>query len=143
MHWSLADVLAESPGIGAREFPAQLDVAGHKLRLTYRFVPGDPADGVTLHVPLALVNAVPAARCEWLVPGLAAEKVAELIRALPKSLRRNFVPAPDFARAFAEAEARARRAACARARGVSRAASPASRSALRISPASSCRRICR
>jgi ATP-dependent helicase HrpA len=104
LHWSLADVLAESPGIGAREFPAELDVAGHRLRLTYRFVPGDPADGVTLHVPLALVNAVPAARCEWLVPGLLPEKVAELIRALPKALRRNFVPAPDFAHAFAEAE---------------------------------------
>ena len=104
LRWSLADVLAESPGIGVREFPAQLEVAGHKLRLTYRFVPGDPADGVTLHVPLALVNAVSAARCEWLVPGLLPEKVAELIRALPKPLRRNFVPAPDFARAFAEAE---------------------------------------
>ncbi|HEX5125089.1 MAG TPA: ATP-dependent RNA helicase HrpA [Rhodanobacteraceae bacterium] len=104
LRWSLADVLAESPGIGAREFPAQLDVAGHKLRLTYRFVPADPTDGVTLHVPLALVNAVPASRCEWLVPGLLPEKIAELIRALPKALRRNFVPAPDFARAFAEAE---------------------------------------
>ena len=67
-------------------------------------MPGDAADGVTLHVPLAFVNAVPAARCEWLVPGLLPEKVAELIRGLPKSLRRNFVPAPDFARAFVEAE---------------------------------------
>ncbi|MET0230461.1 MAG: ATP-dependent RNA helicase HrpA [Rhodanobacteraceae bacterium] len=105
LHWSLEDVLAESPGVGARDFPSQLDVAGHKLRLTYRFVPGDAADGVTLHVPLALVNAVPAPRCDWLVPGLLAEKIAELIRALPKALRRNFVPAPDFARAFAEAEA--------------------------------------
>ncbi|HEY6985785.1 MAG TPA: ATP-dependent RNA helicase HrpA, partial [Rhodanobacteraceae bacterium] len=105
MHWSLADVLAETPTIGAREFPAHLDVAGHKLRLGYRFVPGDASDGVTLHVPLALVNAVSAARCEWLVPGMLQEKIAELIRALPKAQRRNFVPAPDFARAFAEAEA--------------------------------------
>jgi ATP-dependent helicase HrpA len=105
LHFSLADVLAESPGAGAREFPSELDIAGHRLRLSYRFVPGDPADGVTLHVPLALVNAVPSSRCEWLVPGLLPEKVAELIRGLPKALRRNFVPAPDFARAFAEAEA--------------------------------------
>jgi ATP-dependent helicase HrpA len=74
------------------------------LRLEYRFMPGDAADGVTLHVPLAFVNAVQAMRCEWLVPGLLPEKVAELIRGLPKSLRRNFVPAPDFARAFAESE---------------------------------------
>jgi ATP-dependent helicase HrpA len=105
VHWSLADVLAESPGVGARDFPAQIELAGHRLRLTYRFVPGDAADGVTMQVPLALVNTVPAARCEWLVPGLLAEKVAEAIRGLPKALRRNFVPAPDFARAFAEAEA--------------------------------------
>ncbi|TCO37205.1 ATP-dependent RNA helicase HrpA [Dokdonella fugitiva] len=104
LHWSLADVLAEEAGAGARDFPARLDVAGHALRLAYRFVPGDAADGVTLHVPLALVNAVPAARCEWLVPGLLAGKVAEAIRGLPKALRRNFVPAPDFARAFVEAE---------------------------------------
>jgi len=68
-------------------------------------VPGDEADGVTLHLPLAMLNALPAARCEWLVPGLLGDKVAELIRGLPKALRRNFVPAPDFARAFVEAEA--------------------------------------
>jgi len=104
VHWSLEDVLAESPGVGVRDFPAEIEVASHKLRTSYRFVPGDPADGVTLHVPLALVNAVSAERCEWLVPGLLPEKVAEMIRALPKSLRRNFVPAPDFARAFADAE---------------------------------------
>ncbi len=105
LHWSLADVMGESPGVGARDFPAQIELAGHRLRLSYRFVPGDAADGVTMQVPLALVNTVPAARCEWLVPGLLAEKVAEAIRGLPKALRRNFVPAPDFARAFAEAEA--------------------------------------
>ena len=104
LRWSLDDVLAAAPGIRSSDFPTQLDCAGHKLKLEYRFVPGDAADGVTLHVPLAFVNAVPAARCEWLVPGLLPEKVAEIIRGLPKALRRNFVPAPDFARAFAQAE---------------------------------------
>jgi ATP-dependent helicase HrpA len=104
LHWSLDDVLGESAGAGARDYPRELEFAGHALPLAYRFVPGDVADGVTLQLPLALVNAVPSARCEWLVPGLLEEKVAEAIRALPKSLRRNFVPAPDFARAFAEAE---------------------------------------
>src|SRR5690606_41936902 len=80
------------------------DFAGQALPRADRFGPGDPAAGVTLQLPLALVNAGPVARCEWLVPGLLGEKVAEAIRGLPKSLRRNFVPAPDFARAFAEAE---------------------------------------
>ncbi|SRR5579884_2824900 len=105
LHWSLDEVLADEPGLRAADFPTAFELGGERLRLEYRFVPGDAADGVTLHVPLALVNAVPAARCEWLVPGLLADKVAELIRGLPKPLRRNFVPAPDFARAFVAAEA--------------------------------------
>ena len=104
LRWSLADVLGTAPGIAAQDFPTRLEFAGHKLKLEYRFVPGDAADGVSLQVPLAFVNAVSAARCDWLVPGLLQEKVAELIRGLPKVLRRNFVPAPDFARAFAESE---------------------------------------
>ncbi len=91
----------------AEQCTEQLPDAQERLqryKLEYRFIPGDEADGVTLHLPLAMLNALPAARCEWLVPGLLADKVAELIRGLPKALRRNFVPAPDFARAFVEAE---------------------------------------
>ncbi len=105
MRWSLDDVLDVSPDLDARAFPARLELEGQRYRLEYRFVPGDDADGVTLHLPLALLNALPDVRCQWLVPGLLADKVAALIRGLPKALRRNFVPAPDFARAFCEAEA--------------------------------------
>ncbi|MHB1059538.1 MAG: ATP-dependent RNA helicase HrpA [Rhodanobacter sp.] len=104
LRWSLDEVMAGGAGLDAKAFPASLDFPPQKYKLEYRFVPGDEADGVTLHLPLAMLNALPTARCEWLVPGLLAEKVAELIRGLPKALRRNFVPAPDFARAFAEAE---------------------------------------
>ena len=104
LRWSLDDVLAGSAGPDEAAFPPSLQVAQQRLRLEYRFAPGDPADGVSLHVPLALLNAVAATRCEWLVPGMLAEKVATLIRGLPKSQRRNYVPAPDFARAFVEAE---------------------------------------
>ncbi|EIL91744.1 ATP-dependent RNA helicase [Rhodanobacter fulvus Jip2] len=105
LRWSLDDVMAGGAGLDAKAFPAWLDIPPQRYKLEYRFVPGDEADGVTLHLPLAMLNALPAARCEWLVPGLLSEKVAELIRGLPKTLRRNFVPAPDFARAFVEAEA--------------------------------------
>ena len=115
MRWSIDDVMVGGAGLDPRAFPASLEIApatasetptaAQRYRLEYRFVPGDEADGVTLHLPLAMLNALPAARCEWLVPGLLGEKVAELIRGLPKALRRNFVPAPDFARAFVEAEA--------------------------------------
>ncbi|MDE2087547.1 MAG: DUF3418 domain-containing protein [Xanthomonadaceae bacterium] len=110
LRWSLDDVMVGGAGLDPKAFPAALEIApkdgpAQRYRLEYRFVPGDEADGVTLHLPLAMLNALPAARCEWLVPGLLADKAAELIRGLPKALRRNFVPAPDFARAFAEAEA--------------------------------------
>jgi ATP-dependent helicase HrpA len=105
LRWSLDDVMAGGAGLDAKAFPAWLDISPQRFKLEYRFMPGDEADGVTLHLPLAMLNALPAARCEWLVPGLLADKVAELIRGLPKALRRNFVPAPDFARAFVEAEA--------------------------------------
>jgi ATP-dependent helicase HrpA len=103
LRWSLDEVMVGGTGLDAKAFPAAIDLGGHRYRLEYRFVPGDDADGVTLHLPLAMLNALPGSRGEWLVPGLLGEKVAELIRGLPKSLRRNFVPAPDFARAFVEA----------------------------------------
>jgi ATP-dependent helicase HrpA len=101
LEWSLDDVLVAEAS-PERAFPTLLRVGSHALVLEYRFEPNHPADGVTLVLPLALLNAVPEPRLTWLVPGLLAEKVAELIRGLPKSLRRNFVPAPDFARAFVE-----------------------------------------
>jgi ATP-dependent helicase HrpA len=104
LRWSLDQVMAGSSALDPKAFPTQLQLGPQSYRLEYRFVPGDEADGVTLHLPLAMLNALPAGRCQWLVPGLLADKVAELIRGLPKALRRNFVPAPDFARAFAEAE---------------------------------------
>ena len=103
LRWSLDDVMGAGAALDAKAFPAAIEVP-QRYKLEYRFVPGDEADGVTLQLPLAMLNALPAARCEWLVPGLLADKVAELIRGLPRALRRNFVPAPDFARAFTEAE---------------------------------------
>ncbi|HXE66008.1 MAG TPA: ATP-dependent RNA helicase HrpA [Rhodanobacteraceae bacterium] len=104
LRWSLRDVLESDAHGGPGAFPDAMEVGNQKLAFEYRFVPGDEADGVTLRVPLALLNAVPGARCEWLV-GLLQDKVAALIRSLPKAQRRNFVPAPEFARAFMEAEA--------------------------------------
>jgi ATP-dependent helicase HrpA len=103
--WSLADLL---PGEGseAERFPKYLAVGEARLALHYRFEPGHAEDGVTLDVPLHLLKALDAARLGWLVPGLVEEKATALIRGLPKALRRNYVPAPDFARAFAQAHPR-------------------------------------
>src|SRR5580693_1768824 len=69
------------------------------LPLSYEFAPGEPADGVTVDIPLAELNQVNAADFGWQVPGLREELVTELIRSLPKALRTSFVPAPDTARA--------------------------------------------
>jgi ATP-dependent helicase HrpA len=103
LEWQLDDVLQKGSSEADR-FPQYFVQGRERFRLSYVFDPGKPDDGVTLHLPLAWLNAVSPARIGWLVPGLLESKVAELIRGLPKSLRRNFVPAPDFARAFVEAE---------------------------------------
>ena len=84
-------------------FPAKLDLDGLHLPLKYHFEPGHPEDGVTLRLPLAALNQIDPRRLEWLVPGLIEEKLTQLIKSLPKSWRRHFVPAPDFARAVLEA----------------------------------------
>ena len=70
------------------------------FELTYQFEPGDAADGVTVHIPLALLSQVSPKPLgfEWQVPGLREDLVIALIRGLPKALRRNFVPVPDVAR---------------------------------------------
>ncbi|HRQ64810.1 MAG TPA: ATP-dependent RNA helicase HrpA, partial [Xanthomonadaceae bacterium] len=101
LRWSLDNVLVKDDEALAR-FPDQLDFDGLRYPLRYRFQPGAPDDGVTLLLPLERLNALKEGPLQWLVPGLLLDKVAALIRALPKSLRRNFVPAPDFARAFLE-----------------------------------------
>ncbi|WP_421567613.1 ATP-dependent RNA helicase HrpA [Stenotrophomonas sp. PD6] len=100
--WSLADLL---PGEGsdAERYPAYLPLGDARLALHYRFEPGSEDDGVSLDVPLHLLNALDPSRLSWLAPGFVADKASALIRSLPKAMRRNYVPAPDFGRAFAEA----------------------------------------
>ena len=102
LHWSLTDLL---PGEGSEEdrFPKYFPLGDARLPLHYKFEPAAADDGVTLEVPLHLLNALDAARLSWLAPGFIGEKAAELIRSLPKAMRRNYVPAPDYGRAFAEA----------------------------------------
>jgi ATP-dependent helicase HrpA len=76
-------------------YPEQLDAGRLSLGLRYRFEPGAEADGVTLQVPSALAAAVPFAHVEWLVPGLLREKVAALLKGLPKALRTRLMPLSD------------------------------------------------
>lgn len=71
-----------------------------KFRVTYQFEPGADADGVTVHIPLHVLNQVTDEGFDWQIPGLREEVVTELIRSLPKPIRRNYVPAPNFAQRF-------------------------------------------
>jgi ATP-dependent helicase HrpA len=81
----------------AVDYPDSWHQGDHRLRLTYQFEPGSEADGVTVHVPLAVLNQVDPDGFDWQVPGLRQELVTELIRSLPKSIRRSFIPAPNWA----------------------------------------------
>ncbi|MEU9100517.1 ATP-dependent RNA helicase HrpA [Streptomyces sp. NPDC048361] len=71
-----------------------------KFRVTYQFEPGADADGVTVHVPLHVLNQVTDEGFDWQIPGLREEVVTELIRSLPKPIRRHYVPAPNYASKF-------------------------------------------
>ncbi|MDK2624999.1 ATP-dependent RNA helicase HrpA [Vibrio vulnificus] len=73
---------------------------GLKLKLSYQFEPGDDSDGVTVHIPLPILNQIDPAGFDWQIPGLRHELVVSLIKSLPKTLRKNFVPAPNCADAF-------------------------------------------
>lgn len=85
-------------GVSEADYPDVWKQGPLRLRLTYQFEPGTDADGVTVHVPVQVLNQVRPDGFEWQVPGLRVELVTELIRSLPKQLRVNFVPAPDYAR---------------------------------------------
>ncbi|QLB45039.1 ATP-dependent RNA helicase HrpA [Mannheimia pernigra] len=82
------------------DFPNFWHQKALKLKLSYQFEVGKDHDGVTVHIPLPLLNQVEPEGFDWQIPGLRHELVVSLIKSLPKSLRRNFVPAPNYAEAF-------------------------------------------
>ncbi|CAK0753754.1 ATP-dependent RNA helicase HrpA [Gammaproteobacteria bacterium] len=98
------DTLMREAGtsITAERFPDHLTVDGTDLALTYRFEPGAADDGVTLEVPIALLPRIQDYHHDYLVPGLLAEKLTFLLRSLPKPLRVNFIPVPDYVHAAYE-----------------------------------------
>ncbi|KAF1067302.1 MAG: hypothetical protein GAK45_01704 [Pseudomonas citronellolis] len=94
------DVLArEASEVTAGQYPDRLQLGELQLPLSYHFEPGHARDGVTLRVPAPLLPQLPAERLEWLVPGLLEAKCVALVRNLPKAIRKNFVPVPDFVHA--------------------------------------------
>jgi ATP-dependent helicase HrpA len=87
--------------VTGQEFPDAVKVGQIQLPIEYHLEPGSPEDGVTLELPQEAFNQIDQNRLGWLVPGLVEEKVAALIKSLPKSLRRQFVPAADTAKEVA------------------------------------------
>jgi len=97
------DLLAQDPLPNAAEqFPEQLILDGLELPLTYRFDPAADDDGVTVSIPLPVLNQVNPRWLDWLVPGLLPQRMSALIKSLPKALRVNFVPVPDYVQALLE-----------------------------------------
>ena len=82
-------------------FPNFLEVDGEQVPLSYAYRPGQDRDGVTLQLPYKMVHFVQPEVLDWLVPGLLEEKITHLLRGLPKSIRKRFVPVPDRAREIA------------------------------------------
>ncbi|MFF0249217.1 ATP-dependent RNA helicase HrpA [Streptosporangium sandarakinum] len=84
--------------VSQRDYPDVWRQGSLRFPLTYQFEPGADADGVTAHIPLALLNQVNPDGFDWQIPGLREELLTALIRSLPKEIRRNFVPAPNYAK---------------------------------------------
>ena len=88
--------------ISADLYPDHLEIGNFRIPLTYNFDPTRENDGVTAVIPITVLNQIPEDVFLWLIPGLRLELFTELIRSLPKALRRSFVPAPDHAKALYE-----------------------------------------
>ncbi len=88
----------QAQGISPGDYPDTWVQGDLRLALTYQFSPGDHADGVTVHVPLPVLNRVAADGFDWQVPGLRQDLVTAVVKALPKQVRVRLVPAPDAAR---------------------------------------------
>jgi ATP-dependent helicase HrpA len=103
LHLAKADLMRHGAESVTEElFPRQLRMGEATFPLAYRFEPGHPLDGVTMNVPLALLNQVDEAATDWLVPGMVREKVAWVMKALPKRIRVQLVPVPEHVTKFLE-----------------------------------------
>ena len=97
LHVTRDVLLVRDPGIAVGEqFPDRLEYQDMSFKLSYQFEPGQLGDGVSVTVPVALLNRAPRYLFGWLVPGLLREKCIQLVKALPKEKRKKLVPAPDF-----------------------------------------------
>lgn len=90
-------LMRQQVSLSQKLYPDSMKIADTDLNLDYHFDPLHEDDGVSVNVPVAILRQVSKAQVDWIIPGLLREKCLALIRSLPKSLRKNFVPAPDYA----------------------------------------------
>ncbi|GGZ75200.1 ATP-dependent helicase [Ignatzschineria indica] len=93
--FSESDILDNDEQLNLEDFPTTISFGQLRLNAVYRFDPAAEDDGMTLMVPLAALNLLDKTRLDWLVPGLLREKITEILRSLPRALRKNFVPLPN------------------------------------------------
>ncbi|MBN0040712.1 ATP-dependent RNA helicase HrpA [Cellulosimicrobium cellulans] len=96
--FTLEQLVPDAEQIDTSQFPETWPQGELTLPLTYQFQPGTEADGVTVHVPISVLNRVVPDGFDWMVPGLLDELATATIRSLPKPVRVQLVPAPDVAR---------------------------------------------
>lgn len=100
LHFTKAFLLNESSEeLSKTEYPDTWQQGNLTLPLQYHFTPGDIDDGISVIIPIGILNQVHEVGFDWLIPALRFDLVVALIKGLPKSLRRNFVPAPNYAEA--------------------------------------------
>ncbi|SMQ65317.1 ATP-dependent helicase HrpA [Pseudidiomarina planktonica] len=101
LKFSREDLMQQSADhVTERDYPEFWRQGNLKLPLSYKFEPTEPDDGVTLEIPLGLLNQLQDEGFMWLIPALREELLVALIKSLPKNYRRNFVPAPNYAQAL-------------------------------------------
>lgn len=100
LNFEKAFLTNDNAEVSELDFPNFWYQGNLKFKLSYQFEPGMEADGVTVHIPLPLLNQVEMQGFDWQIPGLRKELIIALIKSLPKALRRHFVPAPNYADAF-------------------------------------------
>ena len=96
-----ASLLMPREATSGEGFPDRWQCGELSLALSYEFAPGSPRDGVSMHIPIEVLERVSDAGTDWLVPGMREDLLTEAIRALPKGVRRLLAPAPDVAASVA------------------------------------------
>ena len=102
LYLSKEKLMKQTPALSEALYPNQMQVADTVLPLDYHFDPQHEDDGVSLKVPVSILRQVDSKQLDWVIPGLLEEKCLALIKSLPKATRKNFIPAPDFAKRASE-----------------------------------------